>query len=227
MTVKPPLPQTIRLRPLSESDKSQAFLWRNDPSIYKWCRQAEPISLDHHREYWARVEKDPHTRMYGVVADDVLVGVCGLTSIDWINRRAEFSLYIGPEHQGKGLGKLALETLCRHGFDVLNLNLIWGEAFEGNPALDTFQKVGFIEEGRRRQFYYREGNYVDAILFSLTRYEFAGSNLLAGTDSSLHIQQGDEGLPQFSKGRITAQEINQNDRTLRQAEREADAYSTR
>lgn len=110
--------------------------------------------------------------MYGVHADNLLVGVCGLTSIDWINRRAEFSLYLGPEHQGQGLGEAALRALCAHGFNVLNLNCIWGEAFDGNPAIKMFERVGFKEEGRRRQFYYREGKYIDAVLFSLLRSEY-------------------------------------------------------
>lgn len=146
--------------------------WRNSPEIFKWCRQYESITADAHERWHEWQEKDPNTRMYGVIAGEALVGVCGLTSIDWINRRAEFSLYIGPENQGKGYGEQALRALCRHGFDVLNLNCIWGEAFDGNPAIEMFKRVGFKEEGRRRQFYFREGKYIDAILFSLIGGEF-------------------------------------------------------
>jgi len=111
--------------------------------------------------------------MYGIRDGNNLVGVCGLTSIDWVNRRAEFSLYIASEYQGNGYGEAALRLLVEHGFNVLNLNSIWGEAFDGNPAINMFKKVGFIEEGRRRQFYFREGKYIDAILFSLMRSEYA------------------------------------------------------
>jgi hypothetical protein len=85
-------------------------------------------------------------------------------------------LYIGPEHQGQGLGEAALQALCDHGFNVLNLNSIWGEAFDGNPAIKMFERVGFKPEGRRRQFYFREGRYIDAILFSLLRDEYALDN---------------------------------------------------
>lgn len=108
--------------------------------------------------------------MYAI--DDIdhrLVGVCGLTSIDWINRRAEFSLYIGPEHHGCGLGEAALRALVRHGFERLNLHSIWGEAFDTNPAMKMFERVGFKHEGVRKHFYFRSGRYVDAHLFSILK----------------------------------------------------------
>ncbi len=139
--------------------------------MYRWCRQYEPVGVNHHEDYWEKVDKDPHTRMYGVEHGGILVGICGLTSIDWINRRAEFSLYIDPDKHGQGLGERALSKLVSHGLNVLNLNCIWGEAFEGNPAIEMFKKVGFKEEGRRRQFYYREGKYIDAVLFSTLKEE--------------------------------------------------------
>lgn len=153
-------------------DIQQLRTWRNDPRVYKWCRQYEPVGWTNHVTYWDNVAKDPNAKMYGVYSDDKLVGVTGLTSIDWINRRAEFSIYINPAEHGCGFGESALRALCSHGFKALNLNSIWGEAFEGNEAMKMFRRVGFKEEGRRRQFYFREGKYIDAVLFSLLRSEY-------------------------------------------------------
>jgi RimJ/RimL family protein N-acetyltransferase len=110
--------------------------------------------------------------MYGVMRQGDLVGVCGLTSIDLINQRAEFSLYIGPEYQGLGYGKAALLTLITHGFRVLNLNCIWGETFNKNPAAEMFEELGFKKEGTRRDFYFRDGRFINAHLYSLLRSEW-------------------------------------------------------
>lgn len=98
-------------------------------------------------------------------------GVCGLTSIDRVNQRAEFSLYIAPGDQGQGVGEKALKTLCKHGFNNLNLNSIWGESYVGNPAIHMFEKIGFKPEGKRRQHYFRDGKFIDAHIFSLLRSE--------------------------------------------------------
>lgn len=91
-----------------------------------------------------------------------VVGVCGLSDIDRINSKAEFSLYIDPDRQGSGLGKSALVRLVNHAFENENLNCVWGEVFADNPALDMFTKIGFSEGGVKPQFYYREGQYIDA-----------------------------------------------------------------
>jgi RimJ/RimL family protein N-acetyltransferase len=163
----------LSLNKLNREEMWQLFRWRNDPCIYKWCRQCEPLSRSDHERWFDWQSKDAHTRMYGAFEEGQLIGVCGLTSIDWINRRAEFSLYIGPEHQKRGLGQKALQVLVGHGFNVLNLNCIWGEAFDGNPAIEMFSRVGFKEEGRRRAFYFREGRYLDAMLFSILKDEYA------------------------------------------------------
>lgn len=161
----------VSLGPISEVSSEQLFKWRNSKSIYKWCRQFEPLNRWHHDAWLKSLPEREDVRMYAIISKDTLkpVGVCGLTSIDLINRHAEFSLYIGNELQGGGYGKAALKTLVQHGFDALGLNHIFGETFDGNHAAKMFEKVGFKYEGTRRKFYFRDGEYIDAHLYSIIR----------------------------------------------------------
>lgn len=165
----------ISLGSIDPDDLSTLREWRNTPEVYRWCRQYEPISLNSHLDWYSGLHKRNDLKMYAVRSCEptggVIVGVCGLTSIDWVNSRAEFSLYIGPSFQGKGYGKAALNALLDHGFKVLNLNCIWGESFEGNPAINMFLSLGFKHDGTRREFYFRDGKYIDALLFSKIRSE--------------------------------------------------------
>lgn len=171
--------ESLRLEPIDDGDSWKMLLWRNSPKVFKWCRQNEKLSDHEHDSWFSRIKSDPTIKMYalyGPKSVDLkcieLVGVTGLTSIDRLNSRAEVSLYIDPELHRQGLGFKAARSLTDKAFNVHNLNSIWGEAFEGSPAIGLFQKCGFKEEGRRRQFYFREGKYVDAILFSLLRSEY-------------------------------------------------------
>lgn len=150
-------------------------LWRNDPRVYKWCRQDNLITDSDQLEWYHRQRKDPSTRMFLVRGDGGKpIGVCGLTSIDMVANRAEFSLYINPRVQGRGYGKAALKTLFKYGFDAMGLHLIWGETFSKNPAQHLFEKIGMKKEGVRRAFYFKEGQYVDTYLYSIVRGEFYG-----------------------------------------------------
>jgi ribosomal-protein-alanine N-acetyltransferase len=110
--------------------------------------------------------------MYMVMAGETPVGVAGLTSLSFANRRAEFSLYIAPKYHRHGLGKMALRLLLLHGFSNLGLNVIYGETFDGNPAAKMFESLGFVKEGTRRDFYWKDGKWLDAHLYSLKREEW-------------------------------------------------------
>lgn len=105
--------------------------------------------------------------------EDTPIGVCGLTDIDLINQRAEFSIYIDPDFKGNGYGSDALKLLCHHAFESTPLRTIWGETIAGNPAITMFTKIGFSIDGTRRGFYYRHGKFIDSILISIKREEFS------------------------------------------------------
>lgn len=103
----------------------------------------------------------------------VPVGVCGLTSIDMVNRRAEFSIYTAPAYHGTGFGIQGLRCLLQHGFQNLGMHTIWGEVFDGNPALEKFEALGFRREGLREDFYMRDGEFIDAHIIAVRDGEWA------------------------------------------------------
>lgn len=165
---------TIALRALNGCDVAQAYVWRNDPNIRKWCRQHDVISHKQHLAWFDRQDADPTIKMYAITHQSGLVGVCGLTSIDYINRKAEFSLYIGTEFQRRGFATEALELLIDVGFGAYNLHSIYGEAFAENPAIKMFEKIGFTRSGKNRDAYFRDGRYIDAYIFSILSDDWSG-----------------------------------------------------
>lgn len=162
----------VTLEPLLSEYSDTLIDWRNDYRIRKWTRQFDLISDLDQKRWFEKQASDPTIRMYAIEKELHLMGVCGFTSLDLINRRAEFSLYIAPENQGQSLGKSALKTLVTHGFNAFGFNLIWGEVFEGNPAKGLFSALGFKLDGIRRQFYFRDGKFIDAHLMSLLRQDW-------------------------------------------------------
>lgn len=162
-----------RLDSIKESDVELLRSYRNDRRINEWCRQTGLISEENQKKWFSKLDDSNH-RMFTVkgMLEDTVVGVCGLTSLDWQASRAEFSLYIAANHQGRGYGKKALMTLLKHGFWDLGLNLIYGETFEGNKAFEMFLSLGMMFEGTRRQFYFKNGRFIDAHLVSITQMEF-------------------------------------------------------
>lgn len=166
----------LELRPIEREDLPRLRRWRNDWRIIAWTRQYDMLNEIEHERWFERQSIDHTTRMYVIVMKAAgktePVGVCGLTSIDWRCRRAEFSIYTGPEFHKKGIGGHALSILLSHGFDNLGLNLIYGETLAGNPGIKLYERLGFQKEGTRRQFYFKDGKAVDAHLYSITAREW-------------------------------------------------------
>lgn len=167
---------TLELKALDRAHVAQARAWRNLWAVWQWTRQNDLISDLEQERWYERQSTDPTVRMYAVVmkvgAAETLVGVAGLTSIDWPNRRAEFSLYIGPEHQKNGHGRAALATLLMHAFQNLGLHQVWGETFHGNPALKLFGEMGFTLDGKRREAYWKDGTWIDSYMISILEGEW-------------------------------------------------------
>jgi RimJ/RimL family protein N-acetyltransferase len=150
----------------------EARMWRNLYAVRKWCRQHTLIDEYNHEMWLASQAESSRIKMFGIWNHHECVGVCGFTSIDMLNRNAEFSLYINPKKQRKGYGKLALQTLLRHGFEDFGFERIWGETFDGNPAMNIFIDVGMEIEGTFRNAYFREGQFINSFIVSVLKDEF-------------------------------------------------------
>jgi len=105
--------------------------------------------------------------------DGQSVGGINLNSIDAKNGTFSIGVQIDRDHRGKGYGTAAMEIVLRYAFYERRLNKYYGSVLEGNIASATMlRKLGYVEEGRRRQMVYTQGRYYDEILFGLTRSEF-------------------------------------------------------
>jgi RimJ/RimL family protein N-acetyltransferase len=90
-------------------------------------------------------------------------------------RRAELGIMIGEQDcWSQGYGSDAVRTICRVGFEDMNLERIVLQVFSYNPrAMAAYGKCGFVEEVRMRQDMWHEGAYHDTIVMGLLRSEFA------------------------------------------------------
>lgn len=162
--------------------------WRNDPRIMMYTRQSEILGEEDQKRWLSGLVGDKTRKMFGIelietskikgmVKKPTNLGTCGLTTISYIHRTAEWSLLIAPDYQGNGYGSEALKLLLQHGFNDLGLDCIWGEIFTSNAASRRIaEKCGFKEEGKLRSRYYKNGKQIDSIMCSILRKEWDACN---------------------------------------------------
>jgi RimJ/RimL family protein N-acetyltransferase len=108
------------------------------------------------------------------LADDQLIGGCGLVLQGWTHGDAEVWIGIGErDFWGKGCGTDAMNLVLRYAFQELNLHRVTLGAFAYNRrAIRSYENAGFRHEGRSRQFVMRNGQRHDGVEMGILRREW-------------------------------------------------------
>jgi RimJ/RimL family protein N-acetyltransferase len=106
--------------------------------------------------------------------DNRVIGEIGLDGISWTHREAFVGIGIGERDQwGKGYGTDAMRLILRFGFSEMNLMRISLDVFEYNlRAIRSYEKIGFVHEGRLRGALRRDGSRYDMLYMGITREEW-------------------------------------------------------
>jgi len=170
--------KVVSLRAIEESDLKFLHKWANDPITQDGIGEIHfPSSMDFHQNWFTNLKNDKLNHRFIVEsAESGVIGIASLMSIDWRNRRAWHGLVIGePTQRGKGHGIDAIMAIMRYAFDELNLERLEGSMIEYNKlSISTYcgKRLGWKEEGRRRNYFYRKGRYWDQILVGITRKDY-------------------------------------------------------
>ncbi len=108
------------------------------------------------------------------LTDDRIIGGIGLDGIRWTHRDTFVGIGIGDRDLwGKGYGTDAMKIILRYAFTELNLRRVTLDVFEYNPrGVHSYEKAGFVIEGRERGQILREGRRWDVIYMGILREDW-------------------------------------------------------
>ncbi len=122
-------------------------------------------------------EKDPPPEYFFAILtldDQKLIGFTVLMHVSWNNADCMVAIGIGERDQwGKGYGTDAMKVVLRYAFSELNLHRVTLGVFEYNlRAIRSYEKIGFMVEGRIRKQLDRDGKRWDMIHMGILREEW-------------------------------------------------------
>lgn len=171
--------ERIRLRAVERDDLPQFVAWLNDPEVIAGLMVYLPMSMADEERWFQGMEQRPmdeHPLVIEIREGDGwrMIGNAGLHNLNWRIRSAEVGIFIGEKQLwNQGYGTEAMKLMLRHAFDTLNLNRVYLRVYDTNPrAVRSYEKVGFVHEGRERQGQYQDGRYCDVLLMSVLREEW-------------------------------------------------------
>lgn len=170
--------KVVTLRAVEEGDLVLLQKWANDPVTQDGIGELHfPSSMDFHRSWFGRLKDDPDNQRFVVDVPEIgPIGLSSIVNIDWRNRHAWHGLVIGESgHRGRGLGVDAVMATMRYAFEELGLQRLDGSMIEYNEVslrLYCGTRLGWVEEGRRRSYFYRKGRFWDQVVVGITREDY-------------------------------------------------------
>jgi RimJ/RimL family protein N-acetyltransferase len=162
--------ERVRLRAHEPADIPVLNDLINDPEVGEHLGMVMPQAVSGYQAFIDMIEKDPSKSSFVIERIDgrVPIGGCSFFSVETSARTALLGIWLGKPYWDEGLGTDAVRTLCRFGFDHMNLQRIELDVFETNPrAQRAYEKVGFVVEGTRRRAQFVGGRHVDSHLMGL------------------------------------------------------------
>ncbi len=141
----------IALRRARDEDCIDVFSWRDHPETRRYSNDANEISLEGHRLWYARKLSDPSCEF---LIGELAGAPIGVLRYDVQGREAMVSIYLVPGQQGRGFGR----ALLRKGVQWLStvrpeIRRLSARVLKGNQrSARAFEAAGFRFDGER---YYR------------------------------------------------------------------------
>jgi ribosomal-protein-serine acetyltransferase len=176
------LPRGCALRLLEESDAEELFALvdRNRDHLLPWLPW-----LHGTRDPAATLEFIRTTRRQAAANDGLqvaivdrgeIVGVAGFHRVDWVNRATSIGYWLSAERQGRGIMTEAVRALVDHAFTVWGLNRVEIQAAVDNHRSRAVpERLGFREEGVRRQAERHGDRYLDLVLYAMLAADWRSS----------------------------------------------------
>ena len=169
------LPGGDHLRLFEESDAEEmyALVDRNRAHLEPWMPWVPLVrtpedQLEFIRATRRQVAENNGFQVAIVAADGALAGTAGFHGVSWLNRATSIGYWLGADHQGRGTMTQAVRALVDHAFGVWELHRIEIAAAVDNARSRAIPaRLGFREEGVRREAERHGDRYLDLVVYGL------------------------------------------------------------
>jgi RimJ/RimL family protein N-acetyltransferase len=147
--------------------------WRSDGEVHRYLRHGY-TTLGEVSTWYRDYFSTEANCLLGILVDNQLIGYCTIEHIDHENHKCEVGIVIGEkDYWYKGIGSAVIRELLKRAFTALHLHRVEAVIHADNVAsIHCFARAGFQCDGTLRDAKYRDGRYVDLLVYSLLDSEW-------------------------------------------------------
>ncbi|MFY0758914.1 GNAT family protein [Metabacillus dongyingensis] len=175
----------VELRPMSIEDYIRTYEWRNDEETAKLEAGTalflhSHVSLEQLKDSYEKAiikldkREEGRFSIYTCGENSKHIGIIVYRELNIVSRKCTLGIGIGDkEYWNNGYGSDAMKALIHYLFQTMNLNRVQLDTWSGNVrAIRSYEKCGFVVEGRLRNDSYVDGKYYDTVIMGLLKEDF-------------------------------------------------------
>lgn len=175
----------VELRPVLLEDFKKTYEWRNGEETAKleaglglFRHSHVPLEKieDDYEKAIKKIDKreEGEFSIYTRGENSKHIGSIGYREINIVSRRCTVGIGIGvKDYWDNGYGSDAMKALIHYLFQTMNLSRIQLDTWSGNArAIRSYEKCGFVVEGRMCNDAYIDGRYYDTVVMGVLKEEF-------------------------------------------------------
>lgn len=168
----------VGLRAIEHDDLYKFLEWRNKPDLRKNFREYKELNFSNQEKWFNNIVLNSQNNvMFAIVnlENNELIGACGLNYIDWVNRNADLSIYIGENdvYIDDKFAPDATDLLIDYGFNELNLHRIYVEIYDIDlKKQKLLESLNFNFDGLLRETHWTDGKWCNSLFYSVLEHEY-------------------------------------------------------
>ena len=161
------------LRSFRDSDLASLVKYANNYNVAKFLTDQfpHPYTEEDGRKFISGVSNNSPTNVFAIDVDGEVIGAIGIFPQSDIHKKnAEMGYWLAEPFWGNGITSRAIRETVEYGFKTFDIIQIFARPFSTNPASQrVLEKAGFVCEARLKNAYYKNGNYMDELIYAIRK----------------------------------------------------------
>lgn len=163
------------LRPWTVDDVDSLVKYGNNKAIARFMTNQfpHPYTAENAKAFIKFATQNDPTPIFAIDIAGEAVGGVGLHPQSDIHlKNAELGYWLGAPFWGRGIITEAIKQMITFGFRTYEINRIFARPFGTNIASQkALEKAGFILEGHFEKTLYKNGEYLDELVYAIRRQD--------------------------------------------------------
>ena len=163
----------FQLRPWALSDLDSLVRHANNPDIAKFMMDGfpHPYTEENGKAFIAFATKDDPIHIFAIDVNGEAVGGIGIhPQADVQRKNEELGYWLAEPFWGKGIITNAIKQVIEFGFKTYDINRIFARPYGTNiGSQKVLEKAGFVLEGRFEKTIFKNGEFLDELVYAVRK----------------------------------------------------------